>query len=45
MVYFIWNTFDVAVSESAITRLLKRKKWSRKTVKSLFLNAIQTDDF
>ena len=32
MVYFIWDTFDVLVSESAIGRLLRKKKWTRKLV-------------
>jgi hypothetical protein len=32
MVYFIWDTFDVLVSESAVGRLLRKRKWTRKVV-------------
>jgi len=32
MIYFIWDTFDVMVSESAVSRFLRRMSWSRKLV-------------
>ena len=32
MVYFIWDTFDVIVSEPTIGYLLRKKKWTRKIV-------------
>ena len=32
MAYFIWDEFDVMLSESTIKRSLKRIKWSKKKV-------------
>ena len=32
MALFIWDTFQIIVSESALTRLLNKKKWTKKIV-------------
>jgi hypothetical protein len=46
MIYFIWDEYDIMVSESAIKRCLKRIKWSRKVVYILdILILIIFDDF
>ena len=31
-VYYLWDTFEVQVSEQSIKRMLKRVKWSKKKV-------------
>ena len=31
-VYYLWDTFEVQVSEKSIMRMLKRVKWSKKKV-------------
>jgi hypothetical protein len=42
MVYFIWDTFEVAVSESAIGRVLKRARWNKKIVNRPFRHRFLT---
>ena len=42
MVYFIWDTFEVAVSESAIGRVLKRVGWNKKIVNRAFRHRFLT---
>ena len=34
MVYFLWDSFQVEVSYSAVQRMLKRVKWWKKNVYS-----------
>lgn len=34
MVWFFWDEYEVTVSESSISRLLKSLHWSKKVVKT-----------
>jgi DDE superfamily endonuclease len=36
-VYYLWDEFEVQVSEQAIQRMLKRVKWSKKKVSCVAL--------
>ena len=38
MIYFIWDEYDIMISESAIKRSLQKTHWSRKMVYFLILN-------
>jgi len=36
MIYFIWNTFEVAVFESAIGHVLKHVEWNKNVINHTF---------
>jgi len=43
MVYFIWDEYNVMVSDSAVKRCLKRITWTRKVVD--ILDILNLDNF